>query len=241
MRVLGASRFTAILAAVALSGTVGTFWWAIEKRSDLKAGAANRSAQRALAPKPTGRSSRTQDERSSKFELMGRSERPQPGPRGRTGDPDQPPEQSAASPVLVNYANPSLRGGRADMPLPIPPASPPPHPPPLPLPNPPPLAGEGREGGSQAKTPDAPTFAAPLPAENPKRQVREPRPEPAAAASTQSPKLPARSYYLEKIVEQGDAGEVKFRYRRQSCEPPNMPDVCFMPQANRRGIVVERR
>jgi hypothetical protein len=59
--------------------------------------------------------------------------------------------------------------------------------------------------------------------------------------TTQRSLKPARSYYLEKFVEQGDAGEVKFRYRRRSCEPPNMPDVCFMPQANRRDIVVERR
>jgi hypothetical protein len=233
MSVFGASRFTAVLAAIALSGTLGTFWWAIETRSDLKAGAANRSAQRALASKPTGRSLRTQDERSGKFELMGRSERPQPSPPGWTEDHDQPPERSAAPSLLVNYANPSLRDGRADMPLPVPPASPPPYLPPH--------AGEGREGGSQARAPDAPASAAPLPAENPKRQAREPRSEAAAVATPQSPKLPARSYYLEKIVEQGDAGEVKFRYRRQSCEPPNMPDVCFMPQANRRGIVLERR
>jgi hypothetical protein len=230
MRVSGASRFTAILAAVALSGTVGTFWWAIEKRSDLKAGAANRLAHRAFASKPAGRSLRAQDERSNKFELMGGSERPQPASPGWTEDQDKPPERSAAPSVLVNYADPSLRDGRADMPLPIPPASPlPPH------------AGGGREGASQPKTPDAATLAAPLPAENAKRQVREPRPEPAAVVTPQSPKLSARSYYLEKIVEQGDAGEVKFRYRRHSCEPPNMPDVCFMPQANRRGIVVERR
>jgi hypothetical protein len=101
------------------------------------------------------------------------------------------------------------------------------------------MGGEGREGVMpwRAKTPDPPAFVAPLSAENPKRQAREAKSEPAAA----TPKLPARSYYMEKIVEQGDAGEVKFRYRRQSCEPPNMPDVCFMPQANRRGIVVERR
>ena len=234
MSVFGASRFTAMLAAVALSGTVGTFWWAIQTRSELKAGAGNRSAQHALSSKSAGRSSRPQDERSNKFELMGRSERPQPNPPARSEDPDQLPERSAAPQVLVNYANPPLRDGRADMPLPIPPASPPPYPPPH--------AGEGREGAMSwpAKTAE-PALAAPPPAENPKRQVREPRPEPAAVATPQSPKLPARSYYLEKIVEQGDAGEVKFRYRRQSCEPPNMPDVCFMPQANRRGIVVERR
>jgi hypothetical protein len=232
MSVFGASRFTAILAAVALSATAGAFWWAIETRSDLKASDVNRSAHRALSSKPAGRALRPQDERSNKFELMGRSERPQPSQPGWREDQDQLPERSAAPRVLVNYADPPLRDGRADMPLPIPPASPaPPH------------AGETRDGAPpwQAKTPEPPAVTASRSAENPRRQAREPKPEPAAAAPPQSPKLPARSYYMEKVVEQGDAGEVKFRYRRQSCEPPNMPDVCFMPQANRRGIVVERR
>jgi hypothetical protein len=230
MSVFGASRFTAVLAAVALSATVGTFWWAIEARSDLKAGAAYRSAHRASPSKPAGRALHSPDERSNKFELMGRSER-QPSLPGWTENRNQPFERSAAPPVLVNYANPSLRDGRADMPLPIPPASPPPYPPRH--------TGDGREGGSPAKPADAPTSAAPE--DNPKRQAREPRPEPAAVASPQSPKPPARSYYLEKVVEQDDAGEVRFKYRRRSCEPPNMPDVCFMSKANRRGIVVERR
>lgn len=222
MSAFGASRFTAILAAVALSGAVGAFWWALEIRSDLKAGAGGRSAHRALSSKPASRASRPPDERSNKFELMGRSEQPQPGAPVLSEDQDQLPDRSPAPRVLVNYANSPSQDGRADMPLPPPPT---------------------RSGpvSLPAKTPDPPAFAAPTPAENPKRQPREPKPEPAAVATPQSPKQPARSYYMEKVVEQGDAGEVKFRYRRQSCEPPNMPDVCFMPQANRRGIVVERR
>ena len=226
MTLFGASRFTAILAAIAIAGTAGTFWWAIEIRADLKSGASNRSADRALPSKPAGRALHPKDERSNKFELMGRSERPQPSPPPWSEDRDQFAERTAPPVVSVNYANPGSQNGGADMPLPIPPARSDREPP-------------------QAKTPEPPAFASPLPAENPKRQTREPRPdpgpEPAAVAAPRSPKLPSRSYYMEKVVEQGDAGEVKFRYRRQSCEPPNMPDVCFMPQANRRGIVVERR
>src|SRR5262245_40756298 len=95
MIVFGASRFTAILAALAISGTVTTFWWAIVTRSDLKAGANNRSAHRALSSKPTGHGFRPKDERSNKFELMGRSERGQPSPPNRVGDGDPLPERSA--------------------------------------------------------------------------------------------------------------------------------------------------
>jgi hypothetical protein len=221
MSLFGPSRFTAILAAVAIAGTAGTFWWAMEIRADLKSAASNRSADRALPAKPAGRALRSKEDRSNKFELMGRSERPQPSPSGWSEDRDQLPERTDPPLVSVNYANRGLQNGGADMPLPIPPAR------------------SDREP-SQAKTPDPPAFALPLPAENPRRQTREPGPEP-AVATPRSPKLPARSYYMEKFVEQGDAGEVKSRYRRQSCEPPKMPDVCFMPQANRRGIVVERR
>ncbi len=222
MTLFGASRFTAILAAIAICGTAGTFWWAIEIRADLKSGASNRSADRALPSKSAGHALHPKDERSNKFELMGRSERPQPSPPGWTDDRDQFPERTGPPLVSVNYANPGSQNGGVDMPLPIPPAR------------------FDREP-SQAKTPEPPAFALPLPAENPRRQTREPGPEAAAVTTSRSPKLPARSYYMEKFVEQGDAGEVKYRYRRQSCEPPNMPDVCFMPQANRRGIVVERR
>lgn len=230
MTLFGASRFTAILAAIAITGTAGTFWWAFETRADLKSKASNHAADRALLSKPAVRAVRPKDERSNKFELMGRSERPQPGPAPWSGDRDQFAERTAPPLVSVNYTNQGSQNGGADMPLPIPPAR------------------SDREP-SQAKTPEPPPIALPLPAENPKRQTREPTrpdlrpdpgPEPAAAAAPRSPK-PSRSYYMEKVVEQGDAGEVKFKYRRQSCEPPNMPDVCFMPQANRRGIVVERR
>jgi hypothetical protein len=49
-----------------------------------------------------------------------------------------------------------------------------------------------------------------------------------------------RGYYTEKVVEQGDAGEVKYRYVRRACTPPHMVDVCYMPTENRRSVVVQR-
>jgi hypothetical protein len=220
MSVFGASRFTAVLAAVALSGTVGTFWWAIQARSDSKAAAGNGAAHRALSSKLQTRSLRQQDQQSTKFELMGTSERPQALPPGWSDDQAQSPERAVAPKMLVNYANPGLQDGRADMPLPTPPT-------------------RSDAASRLAKPAERPVFAAPLPVENPQRQARESRPDPGAAP--QPPKSATRSYYLEKIAEQSDGGQARFRYRRRFCEPPNMPDVCFMPQANRRGIVVERR
>src|SRR5262245_25679948 len=115
----GASRFTAMLAAIAIAGTAGTFLWAITIRADLKSGASNRSADRALPSKPAARPLRSKDERSSKFELMGRSEPPQPSPPGWSEDRDQLPERTAPPLVSVSYTNPGLQDGGADMPLPI--------------------------------------------------------------------------------------------------------------------------
>jgi hypothetical protein len=50
MNMLGASRFTALLAAVAISGMAGTFWWALETRSDMKAAVVNHGASRTQSP-----------------------------------------------------------------------------------------------------------------------------------------------------------------------------------------------
>jgi hypothetical protein len=245
---LGASRFTAFLAAFAISGMAGTFWWALETRSDLKAAAGNRAASHPLPSKLTGRASRSKEERSNKpepnkFELMGRIERSQPGPQlspqsessGRTDVPYQATDRSIPGPLLANYPNPGPAprpfsqslfsqgpgspGGRADMPLPA-------------LPE---ITARREPAPLQAKAPDPPTLlppspAPPPPAENPKRQVREPKP---AAARPSKPAAP--SFYTEKFVEEGE-----YRYRRRACEPPNMPDVCFMPQADRQPIVVAK-
>jgi hypothetical protein len=58
-----------------------------------------------------------------------------------------------------------------------------------------------------------------------------------------SPKLHKgfdRGTYTEQVVEQGDAGDVKYRYVRHACTPPHMVDVCYMPAESRRNVVVQR-
>jgi hypothetical protein len=292
MSVLGASRFTALLAAIAISGMAGTFWWALETRPDMKAAAGHQGASRALPPKFTGRVTRAKDERpgkpepsrsdpgksdSGKFELMGRSEQPLPasvGSAGRSDDQDAAAGRSMS--LLANYpAGPALafkpqnsahQGAgfqsrstqisglqvpnmqaqgtqapdaqvsgavapsqvaavnRADMPLPA-------------LSGLPPVRPPEPASWQQTMSPDLP---APLPftaaaavAENPKRHTRSSIPVVPAAA--RPPKPQAQSYYMEKYLEQGE-----YRLRRRPCEPPNMPDVCFMPQADRQPVLAAK-
>jgi hypothetical protein len=225
MSLFGGSRFTALLATIAISGTAGSLAWIIVTHVHLKSGATGRSAEHSSLSTSAGHNSRLKNERPNKFASFRRGERPQLTASSWSDDRGQLRERSIASRVFVDYANPGLQDGRADMPLPLPPVT------------------RSSPETWQTKASAPAVFAPPQVAETQKRLARDPRPEPAAVAvaAPSSPKLAARSYYVEKFVEQGDAGEVKFRYRRQSCEPPNMPDVCFMPQESRRNIVVERQ
>lgn len=92
---------------------------------------------------------------------------------------------------------------------------------------------EGQDAGQE------PGAGVSLPApDGPKPVTSERKPHHSPSATIKPHKL-ARPYYVEKLVEQGDAGEVAFRYRRRNCTPDNMVDVCFMPRENRRNIVVE--
>jgi hypothetical protein len=223
MSLFGGSRFTAMLATVAILGTAGSLSWIILTRTDLKSGPTGRSVDHASLSRSAGHASRLKNERSNKLASFRRNARPQPTASGWGDDRDQSRERSIASRIFVDYTNPVLQDGGVDMPLPLPPAT------------------RSNPETWQAKSPEPAVFALQS-VETQKRLARGPRPEPAAAvAAPNSPKPAARSYYMEKFIEQGDAGEVKFRYRRQPCEPPNMPDVCFMPQENRRNVVVERR
>jgi hypothetical protein len=274
MSVFGTSRFTALFAAVALSGTGGTFWWALETRSELKAITAHRTVNHGLPAKPAMHAPPPKDERSGKvdankfdlnkveasksepkFELMGKSsERPQqnfppPSAAGGNEGQAQASDRSIRRRLLANDPAPGgydpgsgqaraqdvqqdlrLPNSRADMPLP---AMPP---------------GQGLAPSRsdflpwQVKLPDPQPSALPLPvpspslpapsAETSKRQARELRTEPAAARPA---KQPARSFYTEQVIEGGE-----FHYRRHPCEPPNMPDVCFMPPADRHPIVAAK-
>lgn len=243
---LGASRFSALLAALAISGMVGTFWWALETRSDMKAASHHHRFTRALPAKFTGRVTDAVDNRPGepgKFELMGRSQRIQAAPQsGALVGSDPASDRAAPQTVLANYPNPdpapspdfksaSLpvpdsqapvpHGSLADMPLPVLPAPPPTRPDPSPL---------------QASLPDPPALgprlpASPHPAENPKR----PSHRSTRAGARRAPKPTAQSYYTEKYFEQGE-----YHYRRRPCQPPNMPDVCFMPPADRQPVLAAR-
>lgn len=83
----------------------------------------------------------------------------------------------------------------------------------------------------------APVARAPETAAEPLRRERA---ETARSAAPRPHRVAARRTYVEKTVEQGDSGEVKFRLRQRACTPGNMMDVCYMPQANRKQIVIDR-
>jgi len=219
MSLFGASRFTVLLATIAGLGTAGSLWWAISTRADLKSSASGRSADRVSAPKSPNHVVRPKGERPNRSASFRRNDRPQSTTTVGNDDRDQWSERSVAPQILAGYVSPSLHNGGADMPLPVPP-----------------VALSGPETW-QTKSPEPAVFAAPQPSENQKRLTRDP----GTAIASPNPPKPGRSYYIEKIAEQDDAGEVKYRYRRHPCEPPNMPDVCFMPQESRRNIVVERQ
>jgi hypothetical protein len=76
--------------------------------------------------------------------------------------------------------------------------------------------------------------------QHPDRVRRDRKLDPPRAAAPKLHRLAMRPTYLERSVEEGDAGEVTFHLRRRACTPPHMVDVCFMPAENRRSIVVER-
>ena len=84
-----------------------------------------------------------------------------------------------------------------------------------------------------------PALAGPF-AQRPDRVRREHRYEAPRAAASKPHRLAMRPTYLERSVEEGDAGEVTFHVKRRACTPPHMVDVCYMPAENRRTIVVER-
>jgi hypothetical protein len=46
-------------------------------------------------------------------------------------------------------------------------------------------------------------------------------------------------YYLERLRVQGDS-EGEFVFVRRACVPPNMPEVCYLPQEQRLNRLVDR-
>jgi hypothetical protein len=214
-------RFTAILGAVAILGTAGIYTWATGTVADPKS----------TASVPTERTV-TRGEIASAL----KSNQPKDSALGSVlsdmslfawnNDLDWLSRRSV--PLQASTEKPKLfwEDERPDLPVPAPSMSQP-----------------DTTTRQAAVQPPAVEYQAP--AEQPRRVARETRPETVHAAkptpqAAQPHRLAARPSYMEKIIEQGDAGEVTFRYRRQICAPPHMVDVCYMPQGNRRSIVVER-
>jgi len=68
----------------------------------------------------------------------------------------------------------------------------------------------------------------------------KPVPKLAQAARPKVPSQKSARGYIERVVDQGDAGDLKVRYVHRKCGPAKMIDVCYMPAANRKSIVVQR-
>lgn len=185
---------------------------------------------------PRATDNRVADTRAG-FELAGRSSAlpttPPPAAAPPAAAPPAEDTAGAAPPASRDLDLPepqfaSLPAGGATMPLPsvalLLPSQPDPSPARFTEPPPPP-------------PPPAPVAAAPPPpppAPEPPRRRPRAAAAPAAAPAAPPPPGPRRpTYYMEKYFEVGE-----YHYRRRPCEPPNMPDVCFMPQDGREPIVV---
>jgi hypothetical protein len=74
------------------------------------------------------------------------------------------------------------------------------------------------------------------------KEAATPKPHKTAQEEAATPKShkAAQAEYIERVVEQGDAGAVTYKDVRRRCEPGSMVDVCYMPAKNRRSIVIER-
>jgi hypothetical protein len=102
----------------------------------------------------------------------------------------------------------------------------------------------GRKGAAvtQPKTSDlqkeAEVYSRPVPSD------RIPIPPVTVAAQIQEPDLkPTRigsGYYFERLRVQGDSIEGDYVTVRRACVPPNMPEVCYLPQSQRVSRPVER-
>jgi hypothetical protein len=78
----------------------------------------------------------------------------------------------------------------------------------------------------------------------PVQSDRIPIPPVTAAVQIEEPDLkPTRigsGYYFERLRVQGDSIEVDYVTVRRACGPPNMPEVCYLPQSQRVSRPVER-
>ena len=78
----------------------------------------------------------------------------------------------------------------------------------------------------------------------PVQSDRIPIPPVTAAPQIEEPDLkPTRigtGYYFERLRVQGDSIDGEYVTVRRACAPPNMPEVCYLPQSQRASRPVER-
>ena len=78
----------------------------------------------------------------------------------------------------------------------------------------------------------------------PVQSDRIPIPLVTAAPQIEEPDLkPTRigsGYYFERLRVQGDSIDGEYVTVRRACVPPNMPEVCYLPQSQRVSRPVER-
>ena len=78
----------------------------------------------------------------------------------------------------------------------------------------------------------------------PVQSDRIPIPPVTAASQIEEPDLkPTRigfGYYHERLRVQGDSIEDEYATVRRACVPPNMPEVCYLPQSQRVSRPVQR-
>lgn len=125
MSVPGTSRFTVVLAIVALGGTAGTFWWALQMRSEMQA--ADHQATRRAEARPSRRPPRLRKEADA---FGGETARPRAGNGGRAENvPRQGPAFAPAAagpapgPAAVPTSGPTSapKSGLPDTPTSTPP------------------------------------------------------------------------------------------------------------------------
>ena len=213
-------------------GTAGVVSWAMVTVADLRSDRAKRSVESAVPTDELALPPRNEQPEDfvATFGAV-----PEASFAGWQNDLDLLSKQPIVPPAFVDQSKAGWQDRAPDLPLAAPPISP--------------SDLESRQATSaQLPVPQVigpqgpvPQVAAPqAPAGHQMHLVRDPKPEVVRIAAQKSHRLAARPSYVEKIVEQGDAGDVKFRYRRHACAPPHMVDICYMPPKNRRSIVVQR-
>jgi hypothetical protein len=247
----GAWRFTALLGAVAFVLCAGIVSWMIITIADLRSGAPGLSVDLSVPPERAQPSVLGNEfghdlakDLVAKDLAAGEPERSGLGISGRESDLSWLGKNSFQAQGFLNMTVPfELQSTNQRVAAPAKSPSDAQSDPPGPQ-----VASIAPETSTASITPDAPAVASITPdaaaapyvsAEHPRHAAPDQRFEPSRAAMPKAHKTAPRPYYMEKLVEQGDAGDVTFRYRRRNCTPSNMVDVCYMPLENRRGIVVE--